>query len=75
MFMAGENDKRLAWSLRLEFGEVSKVTGSHGGKLTFGRVVISDVLNGVADDLLVVHVRLGCDFSAQQDHSGLADSL
>lgn len=43
--------------------------------LTFGAVVVSDVLDGVADDLLVVDVGLGGDLAADHDHAGLGHSL
>ena len=43
--------------------------------LTLGAVVIADVLDGVADDLLVVDVGLGGDLAADHDHPGLGDSL
>lgn len=48
---------------------------SRDWKLTFGGIVITDVLDGVTDDFLVIHIRFRCDFAAQQDHSGLADSF
>jgi len=40
---------------------------------SFGRVVISDVLDGVANDLLVVDDRLRGDLSANKDHARLCD--
>jgi hypothetical protein len=43
--------------------------------LTFGGVVVADVLDGVADDFLVVDVGLGRDFAAEENHARLADGL
>ncbi len=43
--------------------------------LTLGAVIIADVLDGVADDLLVVDVGLGGDLAADHDHPGLGDGL
>lgn len=39
------------------------------------RVVESNVLHGVADNLLVVNVGLGGDLAENHDHTGLAGSL
>ena len=43
--------------------------------LTLGAVIIADVLDGVADDLLVVNVGLGGDLSADHDHTSFGDGL
>mmetsp|Transcript_26068 Transcript_26068/g.55860 ORF Transcript_26068/g.55860 Transcript_26068/m.55860 type:complete len:308 (-) Transcript_26068:157-1080(-) len=40
-----------------------------------GGIVVSDVLNGIADDLLVVDGGRGSDFSENHDHSRLAAGL
>jgi len=42
---------------------------------TLGRVVVSNVLDGVSDDLLVVDLGLGGDFTQNHDHSGLGSGL
>ena len=42
---------------------------------TLCRVVISDVLDGVSDDLLVVEAGLGGDLTEDHDHPGLGGSL
>lgn len=39
--------------------------------LTFVRVIVADVFDGVPHHLLVVHVGPRCDFSAEQHHAGL----
>lgn len=42
---------------------------------TLGGVVVSDVLDGTTDDLLVVESGLGGDFTEDHDHTGLGSSL
>ena len=42
---------------------------------TFGGVVISDVLDGVPDDLLVVDLGVGGDLAADHDHARLGHRL
>jgi hypothetical protein len=42
---------------------------------TLGRVVVSDVLDRVADHLLVVELRFGADLAEDHDHAGLRGSL
>lgn len=42
---------------------------------TFGRVVISDMLDSVADDFLVVNLSLSGDFTENHDHASLRGSL
>jgi hypothetical protein len=39
------------------------------------RVVVSNLLDGVTDDLLVVQVGLGGDFTEDHDHTGLGRRL
>ena len=43
--------------------------------LTLRAVVVADVLDGVANDLLVVDLGLGGDLAADHDHAGLGDGL
>lgn len=40
-----------------------------------GGVIVSDVLDGLADDLLVVELGLGGDLTEDHDHTGLGGSL
>lgn len=40
-----------------------------------GRVVVADLLDGVADDLLVVDLGLGGDFTKDHDHTSLGGGL
>ncbi|KAH3664771.1 hypothetical protein OGATHE_003586 [Ogataea polymorpha] len=42
---------------------------------TFVGVIISNVLNGISDDLLVVQVGLGGDLTKHHDHTGLRGSF
>lgn len=42
---------------------------------TLGRVIVTDVLDGVTDDLLVIDVGLGGDLAENHDHAGLSCSL
>ena len=42
---------------------------------TLGGVVVSDVLDGTTDDLLVIESGLGGDFTEDHDHTGLGSSL
>lgn len=42
---------------------------------TLGGVIVADVLDGFTDDLLVVEVGLGGDFTEDHDHAGLGGSL
>lgn len=37
---------------------------------TFGRVVVANMIDRVADNFLVVHYGLRGDLPAQQDHAG-----
>ena len=43
--------------------------------LTFAGVIISDVLDGVPHNLLVVNISLAGDLSTDHDHAGLGDGL
>jgi len=38
---------------------------------SFGRIVESNSFNGISDDLLVVEMGFGGDFSENHDHTGL----
>ena len=40
-----------------------------------GRVIVADVLDGLADDLLVVELGLGGDLTKDHDHAGLGGGL
>ena len=40
-----------------------------------GRVIVADVLDGVADNLLVVELGLGGDLTEDHDHTGLGGGL
>lgn len=42
---------------------------------TLGGVIVTDVLDGVTDDLLVVELGLGADLTKDHDHTGLGGSL
>ena len=42
---------------------------------TLGGVIVTDVLDGVTDDLLVVNLGLGGDFTENHDHTSLGGSL
>lgn len=42
---------------------------------TLGGVIVADVLDGVADDLLVVELGLGGDLAKDHDHTGLGGRL
>jgi len=42
---------------------------------TLGRVVVANLLDGVADDLLVVKLGLGRDLAKDHDHAGLGSCL
>lgn len=42
---------------------------------TLGGVVVSDVLDGTTDDLLVIELGFGGDFTEDHDHTGLGSSL
>lgn len=42
---------------------------------TLGRVVVADLLDGFTDDLLVVELGLGGDFTEHHDHTGLGGGL
>lgn len=65
--------------------EVEKLTTQSRGQLcfprvprfflTFVRVVVADVFDGVPHHLLVVYVGPRCDFSTEQHHAGLAHRL
>jgi hypothetical protein len=69
-------------------GTMVKTLGDIGGLLlnrdenvaglvvkTLVGMVVSDVLDGVSDDLLVVDLGLGRDFAKDHDHSGLGSGL
>ena len=43
--------------------------------LTLGRVVVSNLLDGLADDPLVVELCASGDFSQNHDHAGLGSGL
>lgn len=43
--------------------------------LTLWRIIVANVLYGVAHDLLIIYVGLWRDLSAKQNHSGLADGF
>ena len=55
--------------------EWAQIPFSFKSTSTFGWVVISNVFDCVPDDLLVVDVGLGADFSQQHDHTSLGSSL
>lgn len=40
-----------------------------------GRVVVTDILDGIANDLLVIELGLGGDFTEDHDHTGLGSGL
>lgn len=42
---------------------------------TFGRIIISDLLDGLSDNLLVVKLGLGGDFAEHHNHPGFRRSL
>lgn len=42
---------------------------------TLGGIIVTDVLDGVTDDLLVVNLGLGGDFTENHDHTSLGGSL
>ncbi len=42
---------------------------------TLGRVIVADILDGVADNLLVVDLCLGGDLAEDHDHTGLGGGL
>jgi hypothetical protein len=42
---------------------------------TFGRIIISNLLDGVTNDFLVVKPGLGSDFTKDHDHASLGGSL
>ena len=43
--------------------------------VTFVRVVVSDVMDGISHHLLVVYAGAGCDLSTEQHHASLAHRL
>ena len=42
---------------------------------TLGRVVVANILDGLADDLLIIELGLGSDLAKDHNHAGLRRSL
>lgn len=73
------------WEVKKKCEEEKKLTTQSRGHqclrrfprffLTFVRVVVADVFDGVPHHLLVVYIGPRCDFSTEQHHAGLAHRL
>ena len=42
---------------------------------TFGAIIIADMFDGLANNLLVIYLSFGCDFTTNHYHTGFCDSF